>query len=69
MPEEEKKAILEIISRFPDITGVHELKTRYAGSKAFIQFHVEMDGDISLSAAHKVSDDVWRKGKSFFAYS
>ena len=58
MPEEEKKAILEIISRFPDITGVHELKTRYAGSKAFIQFHVEMDGDISLSAAHKVSDDI-----------
>lgn len=38
--------------------GVHEMKTRYAAQKAFIQCHLEMDGNMSLYNAHEISDEI-----------
>jgi len=37
---------------------VHDLRTRAAGPTAFIQVHIEMDGDMPLAEAHRVSDEV-----------
>ena len=56
--EVERKKILDIISQYKEITGVHELKTRYAASKPFIQCHLEMDGNMSLYDAHIISDKI-----------
>ena len=54
----DRKKILKIIRKFPEARGVHELKTRSAASKPFIQFHLELDGKISLTEAHRISDMV-----------
>ena len=54
--QEEKQEILNIISSYTSILGIHELKTRTAVNKKFIQFHIELDGNISLYDAHKISD-------------
>jgi len=43
---------------FPEVRGAHELKTRSAGDKPFIQFHLEMDGNLSLLEAHNISDQI-----------
>jgi divalent metal cation (Fe/Co/Zn/Cd) transporter len=40
------------------VLGIHELKTRYAGNKVFIQFHLEMDKASSLIQAHKLGDQI-----------
>lgn len=56
--DEEKQRILEIIGHHKAIFGIHELKTRCAGNKPFIQFHLEMDGDLSLSQAHKICHEI-----------
>jgi len=56
--DDERKRILGIIGKYKEISGVHELKTRYAGSKPFIQFHLEMDGRKSLLEVHMVSDKI-----------
>lgn len=56
---EDRKKILSIIASFKEVKGVHEMKTRYAANKPFIQFHIEMDGDISLYNSHYISDEIY----------
>ena len=38
--------------------GVHDIRTRKSGLDLFIQFHLEMDGSISLGEAHRISEEV-----------
>lgn len=58
LPEEERRRIKEIVIEHPKVTGMHDLRTRASGSQAFIQIHVEMDGELTLYAAHIVADEV-----------
>ncbi|MCC8371948.1 MAG: cation diffusion facilitator family transporter [Rickettsia endosymbiont of Pseudomimeciton antennatum] len=58
LPEKDRKKIISIISSFKEVKGIHEMKTRYAASKPFIQCHIEMDGDMSLYSSHHHSDKV-----------
>ena len=56
--KEEKNKIIHIINEFPEILGIHDLKTRTAGSKKFIQFHIEINGTTTLLKAHDVSEAI-----------
>jgi ferrous-iron efflux pump FieF len=58
LPDEEREKIKTIVKAHPKVTSMHELKTRRSGLQAFIQLHVEMDGGMSLTEAHDVSDEV-----------
>jgi len=58
MDEADKVKITDIIMKHTEVHGVHDMKTRKSGLNIFIQFHLEMDGGISLSQAHIISDDV-----------
>ena len=58
LPEQDRQKIISIVNDHLDVKGVHEMKTRYAAHKAFIQCHLEIDGNISLYNAHKISDEV-----------
>jgi ferrous-iron efflux pump FieF len=57
-PEEKKQRLLELIARHPDLRGVHDLRTRTAGNRDFVQFHVWVDPKMSVRDAHKVMDDI-----------
>ena len=37
---------------------MHDLRTRVAGPTAFIQLHLEMDGQMRLTRAHEIADEV-----------
>lgn len=56
--DEGRNKILDIVSSHKEVLGIHDMKTRYAANKPFIQFHLEMDGDMTLSAVHEVSDRI-----------
>lgn len=58
MPDPDRDRILTIAASHPDVTSVHDLRTRTSGPDRFIQFHLEMDGALSLSQAHDISDSV-----------
>ena len=58
LPDEERERIKAIVKAHPKVINMHELKTRRSGLQAFIQLHVEMDGGLSLTEAHDVSDEV-----------
>ncbi|AEK75247.1 cation-efflux pump [Rickettsia conorii subsp. heilongjiangensis] len=58
LPEQDRQKIISIVNNHLGAKGMHEMKTRYAGQKAFIQCHLEMDGNMSLYNAHKISDEI-----------
>lgn len=43
-----------IATDWPGVHGYHDLKTRTAGSRVFVNIHIELDGDQSLRAAHDI---------------
>ena len=46
---------IEAIARdWPGIAGYHDLRTRAAGSRVFVNLHVEIDGQLSLTEAHDI---------------
>jgi ferrous-iron efflux pump FieF len=58
LPDTERARIRAIAEAAPEVSAVHDLKTRAAGPTAFIQLHLEMDGGMNLLHAHEISDGV-----------
>ena len=58
LPDGERARIREIALAHPQVRAVHDLRTRAAGPDAFVQIHLEMDGNLTLREAHRVSDAV-----------
>ncbi len=69
MGDDDRKKITEAIFSHPKIKGMHDLRTRLSGSTTFIQFHLEMDKDISLFAAHEISDEIEGKILKIFPHA
>jgi ferrous-iron efflux pump FieF len=58
LPDDERENIRAIAQSHPQVAAAHDLRTRVAGPTAFIQVHLEMDGNMTLMRAHEVSDAV-----------
>jgi ferrous-iron efflux pump FieF len=58
LPEHERQRIRDIASAHAGVISLHDLRTRSSGTKTFIQFHLEMDGNLTLLEAHEIADDV-----------
>ena len=46
--------IAAIARDWPGLHGFHDLKTRTAGSRVFVNLHIELDGDLPLREAHDI---------------
>ncbi len=44
----------KIAADWPGVHGYHDLKTRTAGSRIFVNIHIELDGNQSLREAHDI---------------
>src|SRR6266567_1523060 len=58
LPDPERARIRAIAESHPEVAAVHDIRTRIAGPTAFIQLHIEMNGEMNLLHAHEVSDEV-----------
>jgi len=58
LPPEVDARILAVAVAHPGVYGTHDLRTRQAGGTYIIQLHIELEDDISLLDAHRVSDEV-----------
>jgi cation diffusion facilitator family transporter len=56
----ESTAILMDKELAPDVSvlGAHDLRTRMSGSHWFVQMHLELPGELTLSVAHALCDQV-----------
>lgn len=55
------EAIAAIARDWPGVHGFHDLKTRTAGSRVFVNIHIELDGDQSLREAHAIGAGLRRR--------
>ena len=58
LPEAERAQIRQIATAHPAVIGLHDLRTRSSGTRVFIQFHLEMNADLTLIDAHTIADQV-----------
>ena len=58
LPDAERERILAIARAHPEVRGVHDLRTRSAGTQVFIQLHLDLDAAMTLLRAHRVADEV-----------
>jgi ferrous-iron efflux pump FieF len=55
LSDEVRKEIKDLVLSNNFVTNIHDLRTRDAGVGSFIEFHLELDGNISLEKAHVYS--------------
>lgn len=58
LDDAKRRRIREIALSHPEVRAMHDLRTRTSGMHSFIQFHLELDGDIPLTRAHAIADEV-----------
>jgi len=58
LPDEVRGRIREIALGHPLVRGVHDLRTRQSGQTPVVQLHLELEGTLSLAAAHEAADEV-----------
>lgn len=56
--DEDRERIKEIARSHSEAVNLHDLRTRRSGVDSFIQFHLELDGEMKLKEAHRISDEV-----------
>ncbi|MBU1539463.1 MAG: cation diffusion facilitator family transporter [Alphaproteobacteria bacterium] len=54
VPDADRVAITTAVLSDPRISGVHQLRTRMAGSVMMIQMHVDLEPSLTLDAAHAI---------------
>jgi len=57
-PPEKRAAFMAVAHQHPELTGIHDLRTRTSGTRDFVQFHVWMDPEMTIAQAHRVMDEV-----------
>ena len=62
-------ALDALIRRHPQILDYHEMRTRKAGNKTFIDFHLVMRPNQSFQVAHNITESLIQKIKSRFENS
>jgi len=60
-PEDEREAFIAAAEEYPELAGLHDLRTRTSGAHRFVQFHVWVPGGWTVAEAHQRMDTVEEK--------
>ena len=66
LPKKTVEKILSIINSFPEVQSPHNLRTRHIGSNIAIEFHIRMDGNLSLNEVHEITKRIENALKTEF---
>ncbi|MDR3515582.1 MAG: cation diffusion facilitator family transporter [Azospirillaceae bacterium] len=58
LPQAERDLIKSLVTGHAATRAIHDLRTRNSGTAAFIEFHLELDADLTLAKAHDVTDEI-----------
>lgn len=56
--EDDRQKIMALVTAHPAASAVHDLRTRNTGERIFIEFHLELDGGMTLDRAHDVTEEI-----------
>ena len=66
LPDGQRERIKAVVVASPGARGIHDLRTRDAGDRVFVEFHLEVDGQISVQAGHNIVDAAERAVAALF---
>ena len=58
LPEGRRAEIEAVVAGHPEVAGLHDLRTRMAGSRAFIEMHLELPRRMTVQDAHAVTERI-----------
>jgi ferrous-iron efflux pump FieF len=58
IPDRDREAIMELAREHPEVHGLHDMKTRFGGNHYIVQFHLELNPELSLWRSHEILDEV-----------
>lgn len=56
LPRHDRQRIRDRVLACPGVRNLHDLRTRHAGDRVFIEFHLEVDGDLTVNQGHEIGD-------------
>ena len=57
-PEERRQRLVELVAQHPELSNLHDLRTRTSGNRDFAQFHIDMDPALTVTQAHDIVERV-----------
>ena len=57
-PESRRIAFVEAAARHPELSNLHDLRTRTSGNRDFVQFHVDLPPAMTIEQAHAIIERV-----------
>ena len=57
-PEERRLQFVAAAAQHPELSNLHDLRTRSAGAHDFVQFHVDLPATLTVGEAHDIIDRV-----------
>jgi ferrous-iron efflux pump FieF len=58
IPDADRERIRAIALAHPAVFGVHDLRTRHGGANFIVQFHLDLERDVTLLRAHEIQDEI-----------
>jgi len=56
LSDDERQRIKEVILACDGVRSVHDLRTRFSGDRIFVEYHIEVDGRLSVERGHAIAD-------------
>lgn len=56
LPQDERLRIERAVTACPGVRGVHDMRTRDAGNRVFVEFHLEVDPLLPVEQGHAIAD-------------
>lgn len=57
-PVADRDRLIALIADHPELRGLHDIRTRRAGTRDFVQFHMYVAPEMTVADAHEVMDSV-----------
>lgn len=66
LPDQDRERIKAVVRGHAQTRGLHDLRTRSTGIGQHIEFHLELDPDLTLAQAHDITDEIERELRAAF---
>jgi cation diffusion facilitator family transporter len=66
LPANTRERIKEVVLAVPEARALHDLRSRDAGDRVFVEFHLEVDGGLPVAHGHSISDRAEAEVRNLF---
>ena len=57
-PEDKRQQLVSVVARHEGLSNLHDLRTRTSGNRDFVQFHIDMEPELTVTQAHDIIERV-----------